>query len=194
MLFTARNMEKNKEIVYKMWKIRIKRLQEQNLIYNSKEHTHKHKQIFKSPGCVLMVLGGAVTHRQCHRHTPALSCSLCSRRPRPLLIKLKDARAKWEIVRNGKNIKDTRKEHLKRAVIVPDQTRREREKSKKLRDELQEKRDNGEEGWFIKRGQLVKKRIFYKQKLFKRKQNSGIKFIIHSGANSSKRNRNRTRN
>ena len=47
---------------------------------------------------------------------------------------------------------------------MPDQTRREREKSKKLRDELQEKRDNGEEGWFIKGGQLVKKKKIYKQK------------------------------
>ena len=58
-----------------------------------------------------------------------------------------------------KKDKDIRKGHLKRAVIVPDQTRRgsAREKSKKLRDKLQEKRDNGEEGWFIKREQLVKK-------------------------------------
>lgn len=81
----------------------------------------------------------------------------CNRRPRPLLIKLNDTRVKWEIVRNGKRIKETGKEHLKRAIIVPDQTKKERERNKKLRDELKERRDNGEEGWFIRKGQLARR-------------------------------------
>jgi len=40
--------------------------------------------------------------------------------------------------------------------ISPDLTLREREADKKLRDELRQKREDGEEGWFIKRGKLVK--------------------------------------
>ena len=83
-----------------------------------------------------------------------------SRRPRPLLIKLQDTKLKWEIIRNGKKIKDSRIEHLKRAVIVPDQTHKEREKNRKLREELKAKRDNGEEGWYIRKGQLVRNSFF----------------------------------
>ena len=31
-----------------------------------------------------------------------------NRRPRPLLIKLQDARLKWNLVKNGKNLRDSR--------------------------------------------------------------------------------------
>lgn len=82
------------------------------------------------------------------------------RRPRPLLIKLQDVGTKWAIVKNGKKLKDSNKDQLKHAIIVPDQTRKEREINKKLREELQARKDNGEEGWFIKKGKLERRSFF----------------------------------
>lgn len=43
---------------------------------------------------------------------------------------------------------------FKRIWIVPDLTKKERELDRELRRELQEKRDAGEEGWFIRRNKL----------------------------------------
>lgn len=76
------------------------------------------------------------------------------RKPRPLLVKLKDERAKWEIIKNAQRIRYSRVEAFKALWIVPDLTMRERERDHELRRALQEKRDAGEEGWFIKKGRL----------------------------------------
>jgi len=43
---------------------------------------------------------------------------------------------------------------FKRVMIMPDLTLREREKDKRLRDELRHRRDEGEVGLFISRGQI----------------------------------------
>lgn len=77
-------------------------------------------------------------------------------RPRPLLVKLKNERMKWTILKNAKNLKYARNEYRK-ISIVPDLTPKEREIDKNLRAQLKEKRDQGEEGWYIYRGKLLKK-------------------------------------
>ena len=44
----------------------------------------------------------------------------------------------------------------KKMRIVPDMTKKEREENWNLRNELQQKRDAGEQGWHIRRGKLVR--------------------------------------
>ncbi|KAK4311951.1 hypothetical protein Pmani_016582 [Petrolisthes manimaculis] len=79
-----------------------------------------------------------------------------NRRPRCLLIKMKEPEKKWSIIKNAK-IKTKRKNEYKRVFIQPDLTRSEREKEKELREKLREKREQGEEGWYIRRGQLERR-------------------------------------
>ena len=60
-------------------------------------------------------------------------------------------------MRKAKNLKNTGNEAMKQAIIVPDLTKKEREKDKELRQELKEKREAGEEGWYIRKGQLCRR-------------------------------------
>ncbi|KAK4322910.1 hypothetical protein Pmani_006359 [Petrolisthes manimaculis] len=76
------------------------------------------------------------------------------RKPRPILVKLKDERTKWEIIKKAKTIRNSRNDTFRKVWIVPDLTMKERERDKELRRELQEKREAGEEGWYIRRGKL----------------------------------------
>lgn len=76
--------------------------------------------------------------------------------PRPLLVILKSTTEKFEILKKARNLKDARSEILRKVVIAPDMTKKERERNRELRQQLKDKRDNGETGWYIKRGQLVK--------------------------------------
>ena len=77
-------------------------------------------------------------------------------RPRPLLVKCGNSREKWSILRNAKNLKHC-SENLKKVIITPDMTKSERDVEKQLRDELREKRENGENDWYIKNKKLVKR-------------------------------------
>lgn len=79
------------------------------------------------------------------------------KKPRPILVKLRDERTKWNIIKRAKTIRQSRIDTLKNVWIVPDLTMRERERDRELRQELQEKRDAGEEGWFIRRGKLQRR-------------------------------------
>lgn len=72
---------------------------------------------------------------------------------RPVLVELRDSRVKGNIVKNAKNLKHAGREY-KKIYIVPDQTKTEREKNKLLREQLKEKREKGETGWSIIRGEL----------------------------------------
>ncbi|KAK3877486.1 hypothetical protein Pcinc_017812 [Petrolisthes cinctipes] len=78
-------------------------------------------------------------------------------RPRCLLIKMKEPEKKWSILKNAKKMKTTRKNEYKRVFIQPDLTKSERAKDKESREKLREKREQGEEGWYIKRGQLERR-------------------------------------
>ena len=75
---------------------------------------------------------------------------------RPILVKLTETHVKWNILKNAKKIKYTEKEEYKKVFIAPDLTLKERKINKELREQLQEKRNKGEKGWYIKNGQLVK--------------------------------------
>lgn len=79
-----------------------------------------------------------------------------SGKPRPLLVKLERTEQKWNILKNAKNLAREEGE-LKRCIIAPDLTRKEREIDFRLRTELRRKRENGESGWFIKSGKLIKR-------------------------------------
>lgn len=75
---------------------------------------------------------------------------------RPMLVELESVEKKWEIVKNAKNLKDARIANMNKVVIVPDLTWKQREKDKELRNRLQEKRQQGERGWYIRRGELMR--------------------------------------
>lgn len=77
-------------------------------------------------------------------------------RPRPLLLKLDSIEEKWNILKKAKNIKNYRHPILKKVVISMDLTPREQEKDRMLRQQLKEKYENGEQGWFIRSGKLCK--------------------------------------
>lgn len=78
-------------------------------------------------------------------------------KPRPLLVKLRYATAKFDILKKAKNLRNAESERLKSIMIAPDMTKKEREKDKKFREELKIKKDSGETGWYIKRGQLLQR-------------------------------------
>ena len=81
-------------------------------------------------------------------------------RPRPMLVKLSTKEEKFDILKNAKNLARTQDEVMKKVIITPDRTKKEQEKDKELRNELKRRREAGETGWFIQRGQL-KRRNFY---------------------------------
>ena len=78
-------------------------------------------------------------------------------RPRPILVKLANVYEKGEIIKRAKNLKNATNNVYKKVMISLDLNKEEREAEKKLRNELKEKRDRGEVGWFIKNRKLVKK-------------------------------------
>ena len=75
---------------------------------------------------------------------------------RPLYVKLERSEQKWDIVRNAKNLSKA-PIPMRKIGIVPDLTLKQRGKDRELRDRLKEKRDRGERGWFISRGELKKR-------------------------------------
>lgn len=75
-----------------------------------------------------------------------------------MLIKLEEEEQKWSIIRNAKNLKNESDPMKKRVGIVRDMTVKEREIEMNLRQQLNEKRQNGEEGWQIKNGRLIRAR------------------------------------
>jgi len=77
-------------------------------------------------------------------------------RNRPLLVILKDKESKYEILNNAKKLKRNENVKFQSTYITPDLTRKERENRKKLMDEIMRRRQAGEEGWYIKKGELVR--------------------------------------
>lgn len=75
-------------------------------------------------------------------------------RPRPILVKLRSPGEKWGVISQGKRLRNSEDESMKNVFIAPDLTKKEREHENKLRDELQRKKENGELGWYIKKGEL----------------------------------------
>lgn len=77
-------------------------------------------------------------------------------RNRPVLVKLQQDGKKWDILSNAECLKNETNLVWKKIGIAPDMTKRQRDQNKKLREELQEKRNRGERGWYIKQGQLMR--------------------------------------
>ena len=80
-------------------------------------------------------------------------------KPRPMLVRMSSATIKWEIIKNGKKLKNAN-EVFKKIYIAPDLTKKEREEDKKLREELEQKKSSGEQGWYIRSGRLMKNENF----------------------------------
>ena len=75
-------------------------------------------------------------------------------KPRLLVVSLENADTKFELLKMAPQLR-----HLntwKRIYITPDQTKTEREESKRLREELASRRQAGEANIMIKRGRIVK--------------------------------------
>lgn len=77
---------------------------------------------------------------------------------RPMLIKLGCEEEKFEILRRAKYLKDETDPMKKKIGIAPDLTKKQREHDYQLRQELKQRRDQGETGLYIKNGQLFKAR------------------------------------
>lgn len=75
---------------------------------------------------------------------------------RPTLVVLRDVKQKWRIMTNAKNMKYETHAGKKKVGISLDLNKEQREKNKKLRDELLNRRRNGEEDITIKNGEIVK--------------------------------------
>ena len=75
------------------------------------------------------------------------------KKDRPVLVTLDTPSKKWEIMRNAKNMKDA-PQHIKKIGISPDLTLKQRQRDRVLREQLKEKRDAKEKGWYISKGEL----------------------------------------
>ena len=72
---------------------------------------------------------------------------------RPVLIKLENEQQKWDILKSTKNLKNA-SGWMKNTGISQDLTKEERQQNRVLREELKEKRKQGEQGWFIRNGKI----------------------------------------
>lgn len=79
-------------------------------------------------------------------------------RNRPMLVKLADEKEKWAVVKKAKNLKNETDVVKRRVGIALDLTVKEREVEGRLRQELYDRRANGETGLYIKNGKLFKAR------------------------------------
>ena len=77
-------------------------------------------------------------------------------KPRPMLVKLSNSREKFDVLKRGKLLKQSREASMRRIFIAPDLTRKEREVDQQLRNDLREKQQNGERGWYISKGKLLR--------------------------------------
>ena len=75
-------------------------------------------------------------------------------RGRPILVKVGSETEKWNVVGQAKKLRNVGQ--YRSVYINPDQTKDERERDKRLRDELTERRNRGEAGWMIRRGELTR--------------------------------------
>ena len=78
-------------------------------------------------------------------------------RPRPLIVKFKDTRMKWDVMKNVKKLKYMNKPGFSKMSIVPDLTRKEREVDRELRMEIKDRREKGEVGLYIHKGKICKR-------------------------------------
>ena len=137
-----------------------KKMRENNLVlYNAEESTKSEPQDRESEDeafCRKLINDGVKMNDFSITRVIRLGRPRDDRKPRPLLVKLENSKQKWNILRNAKNLRNC-SEIMRKVIITPDKTIKERETDKLLRDELKKKREKGENNWFIKNGQLVKR-------------------------------------
>ena len=79
---------------------------------------------------------------------------------RPLLVKLENSQMKYNILRNANNLNNTQQQQwIKKVSISKDKTIKEKEASKRLYEQLKQKRDDGEEGRYIRDGKLLQSKV-----------------------------------
>jgi hypothetical protein len=86
-----------------------------------------------------------------------------SKWPRPLIVSVGSEEAKWQILKESKNLAKARKETYRTVYIKKDMTPMEREADTELRNQLLDKRKKAdEEGtlekWIIKKGKVIRQR------------------------------------
>ncbi|KAK4328797.1 hypothetical protein Pmani_000816 [Petrolisthes manimaculis] len=77
-------------------------------------------------------------------------------RSRPMLVQLRSEDEKWSILTSAKNLKQETNPEKKKIGISKDLAKEERDAEKRVRQELYEKRSNGEQGWYVKNGKLYR--------------------------------------
>lgn len=85
-------------------------------------------------------------------------------KPRPLLVKLQSPREKWDILKQAKSLKNYRHAKLGKVMVAPDLTPKEQVIDKNLREQLKEKIQSGEQGWFIKSGRLTRRNFIHQSR------------------------------
>ena len=75
-------------------------------------------------------------------------------RNRPVLVKFEEESQKWNTLKNVRKLRGETDEVKRKIGISQDLTMRQREQERCLRQELMEKRERGEIGWYIKNGKL----------------------------------------
>ena len=76
-------------------------------------------------------------------------------KPRPIKLELESEAEKFRILKKASKIKSTNIEEFKKIIISGDITLKQRELDKNLREELKERRMNGERNLKIRNGKVV---------------------------------------
>ena len=76
-------------------------------------------------------------------------------RTAPLLVTLRNVGEKWAVIGRAKNLRNAEDATLRRVMVVPDMSAKERENDRMLRGELRRRRDEGERNIFIRKGRIV---------------------------------------
>ncbi|KAK3876630.1 hypothetical protein Pcinc_018603 [Petrolisthes cinctipes] len=75
---------------------------------------------------------------------------------RPLVIQLNEVGVKWALVAKSRELYRNEDEMIKKIIIAPDLTKKEREENYKLQEELGKRREQRGQ-WIIKKGRVVRK-------------------------------------
>ena len=92
-------------------------------------------------------------------------------RNRPVLVKFEEESEKWNTLKNVRKLRGETDEVKRKIGISQDLTMRQREQERCLRQELMEKRERGETGWYIKKRKTVQSQRGRKQRILSNTQN-----------------------
>ena len=78
-------------------------------------------------------------------------------KPRMVKVKVENVPQKRSMLQNAKKLRNATDEDMKKIYVTPDLSKRAREKNKQLREELNRRKEAGEEDLMIKNGRVVKR-------------------------------------